>query len=149
MANPSVIVDFIADTTKLVAGVKQMGSATDDAAKSVKKVDWKSIAKWGGAAAALAVGTKFIKDSADATETLAKSTLALQRNTNMDTQTASEWVSVLKQRGVDAGTFNKSLVILSKQMEAAAGGSKKSVQMFKDRWASRWTRSSRATPRRC
>ena len=73
-----------------------------------------------------------MKDSASATEDLAKNTLSLQRNTNMDTQTASEWVSVLKQRGVETGTFNKSMVILSKQMTGAADGSKKSIAMFKD-----------------
>ena len=129
--NPSVVVEFLADTTKMVAGVKQMESASGGTAANLKS-HWKGVAAWGAAGVALGAATKFVKDSADATKDLAKQTLALQRTTNMDTQTASEWVSVLKQRGVSAATFNKSVVILSKQMTAYADANAKAAAATKD-----------------
>jgi hypothetical protein len=130
VANPSVVVDFIANTNQLVQGIKGVANASDQAAGSVRKVNWKSLLKWGAAGAGLAVATKFVKDATGATEDLAKQTLALSRVTGMDTQTASEWVSVLKSRNIDAATFGKSMTILSKQMIGATDGSKKSVSAF-------------------
>jgi hypothetical protein len=130
VANPSVVVDFIANTNQLVAGLRGVSQASDQAAGSVKKVNWKSLLKWGAAGAGLAVATKFVKDATGATEDLAKQTLALSRVTGMDTQTASEWVSVLKSRNIDAATFGKSMTILSKQIVGASDGSKKSVAAF-------------------
>src|SRR5262249_55610315 len=54
------------------------------------------------------------------------------RVTGLDTQTASEWVAVLKTRNIEVSSFTRSLVQLSKQMQAAVGGNKASVQAFKD-----------------
>ena len=132
MANPQVVVEFLANTQKLVAGVKQATAATEQAGDATKKVDWKRIAAWSGAAVAVGAAAKFVKSSADATEELAKQTMALQRVTGFDTQTASAWIEVLKSRHIEADTFNKSMVLLSKSMTGAADGSKKSAAYFKE-----------------
>src|SRR5215467_5897392 len=111
--------------------MRQASSATGEAAKATGKIDWKKVAAWSGAAVALGAAAKFVKDSASATQDLAKQTMALQRATDMDTRTASAWVEVLKSRGIETATFVKSLTILSKQMTAAADGSDKAVALFK------------------
>jgi hypothetical protein len=117
--NPQVIVEYIAETAKLVAGMRAAGQATSGAADATKKVDWKNVAKWSGAAVAVGAGAAFIKSASDATVQLTKDTLGLQRQTNLDTKTASEWVSVLQTRGIESATFGTALGRLSKTMETS------------------------------
>lgn len=116
---PQIIVEYIAETAKLVAGMKAAGDATAGAASATKQVDWKNVAKWSGAAIAVGAGVKFLHGAAEATTELAKNTIALQRSTNLDTRTASEWVSMLQSRNIETGTFQTALGRLSKQMETA------------------------------
>jgi len=131
VANPSVVVDFVANTSKLVQGVKDVGTATNEAGNAVRKVDWKRIALFGAGAAAVGAGVKYLKDATSNTISLAKATLQLSRTTGMDTKTASEWAAVLRTRGIDVGVFSRGMVTLSKQMQAATQGSAKSVDAFK------------------
>lgn len=116
MANPSIVVDFLADTAKLVAGMGDVGKAGQQAGKGF---DAKSLLKWTGAAVAIGAGAKFLHGASEATTELAKNTIALQRVTGLDTRTASEWVSMLESRNIETGTFQTSLGRLSKTMETA------------------------------
>ena len=132
MANPAVVVQFIAETSKLLDGVKDVQKQGEGMSKSLSKINWKSIAKWGGAAAA-AVGTaKFLKSSADFTTDLAKATLKLQRATNLDAKTASAWVESLKARGIEVDSFTTSLVKLSKMMEKVRTTQDEAARAAKD-----------------
>jgi phage-related protein len=117
MANPSVVVQFAADVSKLVQGMGEVRSATDEAGKASKKLDWKGIAGFAAGATALAAGAVYIKKSADATTDLAKSTAALQRATGLDARTASAWVSTLQVRGIAVSKFTVALTRLSILME--------------------------------
>jgi hypothetical protein len=112
---------FIEDATKSSHAVEQIGT---DAEKSGKKagIGWKGMAKWAGGAAAIYGASRYIKDAVSSTESLAKSTMAVQRTTGMDTVTASAWVGVLKERNVSTQTFGRTLATLSKQMETARTG---------------------------
>lgn len=127
---PTVYVDFVANTAKLVKGINSVTDASGRAEKGVKGINWKRLGLVAAGATA-AAGTKLLKDSIDATTQLAKDTMALSRVTGMDTKTASEWVTVLKSRGIATEVFSKGMVTLSKQMTAAAAGSKTSVAAFK------------------
>jgi hypothetical protein len=129
MANPSVFVEFVANTQKLAAGVKDLQKTGDQASKGW---DWKRVAKWAGAAAAVGAASKYVKDAVGQTEDLAKSTLALTRTTGMDVKTSSEWAEVLHSRGIETKAFQMGMVKLSKEMTNAAAGSKKSVAAFQD-----------------
>jgi hypothetical protein len=113
--NPQIIVQFVADLTKLAAGAKEVDKAGKSASKGL---DWKGVAKWAGAAGTLAVAGKFVTGAVKSTTDLAKATLGLQRATGLDTKTASEWVQLLKERGIGTDTFGKSVLGLSKNMEA-------------------------------
>ena len=117
MANPSVVVEFLADTAKLVSGVKDVQSAGEDASKGLGKVNWKSVAKWTAVAGGVAATGKLLKDSASGVVELAKATAGLQRSTDLDAKTASAWVEVLKVRGIEIGSFQTSLTKTSKLME--------------------------------
>ena len=50
----------------------------------------------------------------------------------MDATTASEWVSLTKERGVSAKVFTTGLVRLSKQMDAARQGTVKDNKAIED-----------------
>lgn len=63
-----------------------------------------------------------ITSAVNATTDLARGTLTVQRMTGMDTKTSSEWVSVLKERGVTAQQFSRSMVTMSKNVEKARQG---------------------------
>src|SRR4051812_42821010 len=82
--------------SKAMGGV---GTASERAGKQAG-VGWKGVAKWAGGAAIVVGATKFVKGAVSATEDLAKSTMTLQRSTNLDTETASEWAALLKERGI-------------------------------------------------
>src|SRR5215475_12970102 len=124
MANPSVFVEFVANTQKLAAGVKDLQKTGESASKGW---DWKRVAKWSGAAVAVGAAAGYVKSAVGSTEDLAKATLALSRTTGMDVQTSSQWAEVLKSRNIEVSAFQRGMVTLSKQMVAAASGSKKSA----------------------
>jgi hypothetical protein len=120
---------FLSDTKKATDATKGVGTAAEQTGKKAG-MSWKSLAKWGGAATAVYGATRFVKGAVSATEDLAKSTLALQRQTNLDTKTASEWVGVLKERKINTKSFQMGLVTLSKQMVAYGEGSKTAAKNF-------------------
>jgi len=125
--------------------VRQFVSGADQASKAVGKVGteaektgkkagigWKGIAKWAGGAAVLYGTQRALRDVVSSTESLAKSTVGLQRQTNLDTQTASEWVGVLKERGISTTQFQVGLKTLSKQMEKSRTGTATETAQMKD-----------------
>lgn len=126
---------------KSITGVDKAADRADDSTAAMGRTMGKSgrsikgtigtMAKWAGGAAAVAGGARFLKGAATATMDLGKSTLALQRSTGMSVETASEWGSVLKARGVETKQFQVGLTKLSKQMVAGAGDSKKYASTFK------------------
>lgn len=115
---------FVSDATKASGSVKKVGDESEKAGKK-GRIGAKGLALWGGAAAALVGATAFVKSAVSATEDLAKGTLAMQRTTGLDIKTSSEWAAVLKVRGVEANTFQRSLVKLEKEMEKTRKGTKK------------------------
>jgi hypothetical protein len=90
------------------------------------------MAKVAGGAAAIYAAKRGLMSSLHATEDLAKGTLRLQRTTGMDAQQASAWTEITKVRGVQAASFQRGLVALSKQMVSATSGAKPAVKMFGD-----------------
>jgi hypothetical protein len=122
---------FLSGTDQASKAVAGVGTESDKAGKKAAQ-GWKGIAKWAGGAAVMYGATKYIKGAVGATEDLAKNTLALQRQTNLDTQSASEWVGVLKERGIQTKTFQVGLKTLSKQMETSRLGTQgQSAEMKK------------------
>jgi hypothetical protein len=86
-----------------------------------------TMAKWAGGAAAIYKGQQFVRSAATTTMDLAKSTMALERATGLDTEAASQWAEVLKVRNINTKTFQMGLGKLSKTMEAARGGNDKAL----------------------
>jgi hypothetical protein len=117
---------FVSGARSASGAIEQVGS---DAEKSGKKAHagWKGLAKWAGGAAAMYAASRYVKSAVGATEDLAKSTLTLQRTTGMDTQTASEWAALTKERGISTKQFQTSLVKLSRTMETSRTGTAKQL----------------------
>jgi len=115
-SNPSVIIEFVADVTKLATGVKTGIEAAAKETGKGKGLDWKSLEKWAAVAGTVAVGSKFLVDAAKGTTELAKATIGLQRATGMEAVTASAWVQLLQARGIETNTFARSLSMLSRKM---------------------------------
>jgi hypothetical protein len=122
---------FVTDADQSAKGVAHVGESAETAGKKAAR-GWKGVAKWAGGAAVMYGAQRYLRGAVSATEDLAKSTIALQRQTNLDTASASEWVGVLKERGIQTRTFQVGLKTLSKQMEASRLGTQgQSVQMRK------------------
>lgn len=122
---------FLSGTSQASKAVGGLGKTAEESGKKAG-VGWKGIAKWAGGAAALYGAQKYIRGAVDATEELGKSTLALQRTTGMDVQTASAWASVAKSRGIATKQLQVGFVKLSKEMEKSRQGTtKESVAMQK------------------
>jgi hypothetical protein len=132
MANPTIIVEYIGRVEKLVDSLKDVSRSSDTLGKSTKKIDWRGVANLAAGAAALGVGVKIMKDSADATEELAKSTVLLARATGLDIETASAWVSTLKVRGIEVSQFQTALVKLSKLMENSRKATEQETAALKE-----------------
>lgn len=112
---------FVADAQKAAKSMGLIGASSEKAGKQAGSA-WKTVAKWAGGAALFYGVQRMLRSTISATEDLAKSTLALQRQTNLDTKTASEWVGVLRERNIQVRTFQVGLKTLSKQMYAATNG---------------------------
>jgi len=111
--NATIIVDFVANLSKLqqAAGdVEKQGKAAS------KGLDWKGVAKFGASAGLLVGAGKYISGAVKSTVDLAKATLAVQRATGLDTKTASEWVGLMQERGIDTALFTKALTKMDGQM---------------------------------
>jgi len=119
------------NVAQFVSGARQASHAAgdigDETEKSGKKAaaGWKGLAKWAGGAAAIYGASRYVKSAVSATEDLAKATITVSRTTGMDTQTASEWAALTKERGIATKQFQLGLVKLSKTMEASRTGTAK------------------------
>lgn len=116
--------EFISGTEAAAKGTANVGTQAELAGKKAQ-LGWKGIAKWAAGATVIYGAQRFIRGAVDATTDLAKSTLAVQRVTGMDTQTASEWVGVMKERNISSRQFSVSMTKLSKVLDAARGGTAK------------------------
>jgi hypothetical protein len=112
--NAQIIVDFVANLSGLTKGAQDVEKAGKAAGKGL---DWKGVAKWTAGAAAVGAAAGYLVKSTKATADLAKATMSLQRATGLDTTTASEWVLLLQQRGIQTDAFARSMLTLSKAME--------------------------------
>lgn len=113
---------FQSEADKSAKSIGRIGTDAEDAGKKAG-IGWKGMAKWAGGAAALAGTARFLKGSVSATTDLAKSTMALERSTGLDAETASAWAAVTKARGIETSKFQMSLTKLSRTMEGAKAGS--------------------------
>jgi hypothetical protein len=138
MADVIEVILALRNVSQFVAGAEASGAAVAgvgteaEAAGAKASLGWKGMLKWAGGAAVLFGATRYIKSAVDATGDLAKSTLALQRQTGLDTQTASEWVSLTKERGISARQLSTSLTKLNKTIESGATGTTKQNQTIAD-----------------
>jgi hypothetical protein len=112
---------FVTGADQASRAIGGVGVAAEKSGKAAG-ISWKSVAKWGGAATAAYAAQRFIRSAVDATEDLGKTTLALNRTTGMNIQTSSEWAAVLKARNIQTTSFQRGMVTLSKQMQAASDG---------------------------
>jgi hypothetical protein len=112
---------FVSGADQASKAIGGVGQATEETGKKAS-LNWRSIAKWGGAATAVYGATRFLKGAVTQTEELGKSTLALNRTTGMDIKTSSEWAAVLKTRGIETTQFQRGMVTLSKQIEKTRKG---------------------------
>lgn len=112
---------FLEGTNQAAKGVEHVGTQSQAAGKKAA-IGWKGIAKWAGGAALIYGATRYVHSAVDALTTLTKSTIALQVQTGLDTETASEWVGVLKERNIAVKTFQVGLKTTAKAMEAARLG---------------------------
>lgn len=111
-------------TAKSVLGI---GDSTEQAGKKAG-LGWKGVAKWAGGTAALYGAGKFLKDAVKTTETLSKSTMALERSTGLDAKQASAWAAVTRARGIDTTKFQMALTKVSRTLEQARAGSKTAIK---------------------
>ncbi len=138
MADVVSIILKLEQVRQFVSGADQASHAITgvgtSAEKTGKKVGFsvKGLAKWAGGAAALYGAQRFIRDSVSATEDLGRSTLALQRTTGMDVQTASAWASVAKSRGLATKQLQVGFVKLSKEIEKSRLGTAKEATTMRE-----------------
>jgi hypothetical protein len=121
---------FVAGNEEAATSVKGVGEAAETSGKK-SAAGWKGMVKWAAGAAAVYGGVRFLKSAVDSTNELAKATLQQQRITGQDTQTASEWVALTKERGIATNKFQMGMVRLSKTIDQARGGTEKESQTIK------------------
>ena len=121
---------FVSGAKEASGAIGQVGTASEESGKKAT-IGWKGLAKWAGGAAAMYAASRYVRSAVSATEDLAKSTLTLQRTTGMDTQTASEWVGVAKERGISTKQMQTSLVKLDRAMEASRTGTVKQAETIR------------------
>ena len=114
----------IAKLEKAVDRAKKNSHGSFDGLKKSALGSIGPLAGVGAAFGGIGAAGAFLKDSVNATEQLATSTKKLSRETGMDLQNSSAWVSLAKERGIDSNKLSLSFGNMSKQMHAAAGGSK-------------------------
>jgi TP901 family phage tail tape measure protein len=112
---------FVSEAGEVSKSVKGIGTDAETSGKKAQ-TGWKGLAKWAGGAAAIYGVARGVESAVGATTDLAKSTAQLQRMTGMDTVTASEWVGVMKERGISSQQTSVAIKTLSKQMEVARLG---------------------------
>src|SRR5215470_2464674 len=123
--------EFVSGTEQAAGAVKDVGDKSEQAGKKAQ-LGWKGIAKWAAGATAIYGAQRYIRGAVDATTDLAKSTLAVQRATGMETETASEWVGVMKERGISTRQFQVSMTKLSRVLDAARQGTSTEASTIAD-----------------
>ena len=83
-----------------------------------------------GAMFATMKGYQFAKDAVSDVTDLAKASLRLANNTNLDVHAASQWVQIAKQRGISTQQLTRGFVTLARNQDKAAQGSKQQVRAF-------------------
>jgi hypothetical protein len=115
--------------------IQQVGKSVGNVGTQAEATS-KKTSKLRGAMTGLATGFavykgyQFIKGAVSETVNLAKATAGLQRITGMDTATASGWVGMAKERGIQSKQLNQGFITLAKNISSAAGGSKTSAKAF-------------------
>lgn len=115
--------------------IKGVATATEQVGTQTEKTSKKTSAlrsQLGTLATGFAVykGAQYIKNAIKTTTDLAKATAGLQRITGMDAQTASGWVAIAKERGIQSKQLNMGFITLARQMSGAANGSKSAAAAF-------------------
>jgi hypothetical protein len=118
---------FVADARKAAGATAAVGEESQVAGAKAGK-GAKGLLGWAAAGVALYAGTKVISSSTKAVSDLATQTLALQKVTGMDTQTASEWISAAKERGIQGRALDTMFIRLSKSIESSRLGTVKENQ---------------------
>lgn len=137
MADIVELILELRNVAQFVSGSRQAATAAGDIGEQSEKAGkkaaagWKGLAKWAGGAAAIYGATRYVKGAVSATEDLAKSTIAVSRTTGMDTETASEWAALAKERGIATKQLQLGLVKLSKTMETSRTGTAKESSTVK------------------
>ena len=118
--------------SKAVEGVSKsaegVGAATKDATKKTASMQ-DALKKMAGAFGVYK-GADYIKDATKMTADLVGSTKSLQRITGLDSKTASGWIGIAKQRGIETKTLNMGFTALARNINQAAAGSKKAAGAF-------------------
>jgi phage-related protein len=108
------------EASKVLRGVGKEGGVMGKALKAAQL----------GAAAGLAATTAIIAKGVKSYEDLGGAVSQLTRVTKISTEDASAFVGQWSRFGIDSATGTKSLVLMTKQVYAAQGGSKKSIAAF-------------------
>jgi len=139
---------------KLVADNSQLTSKLQQSTKEIKRLEkqvkasqkgmgkpfdglkhsaMSSIGPMAGVAAGMAsVGgaADFIKESVTETRNLALETSRLATQTGMDAEQSSAWISLAKERGIQAAKLQLNFRTLSRQILGANSGTKSSAELF-------------------
>jgi hypothetical protein len=119
------VAQLVQGAQQSAAAITEVGDASETTGKKAAG-GWKSMLKWAGGAALFYGATKFIKSSVDATSQLTKASLSLTRQTGLDIQKSSEWVSLTQERGISSRQLTTSIAKLNKMIETSATGTSKS-----------------------
>jgi phage-related protein len=131
------LLEIVVDVKNAATGAGQLRDVGKAAGETGKGADsaggkLKNLAVAAGGLIAVKKGADFMRSAVDASTTLAKSTAQLTRTTGMDTQTASAWVSMARQRGIEVTALTRSFTSFSKQMRGVEQGSKTATKAFND-----------------
>lgn len=139
MPSRSVIVRLkLTGQQEFASGMDRAAGATEHLGREAKQtgatmgVSARGLVKWTAASAALYRGYHFIKDSVEETTALARATIGLQRQTGLDTETASAWANMAKTRGIAAAQLNRGMVTLGRNIQANATSDVKARQRVGD-----------------
>jgi hypothetical protein len=129
---------FKTDTSSTAGQISRIGKTAEKSNNQVRRSSRLGVGALKGlAGAAVATGVAFLsigaaKSAIDTTAKLAKTTIALHKNLGLTNEVASQWAALALSRGVDTSTLSTSFTNLSKNVEAAGGGSKRAIAMFRE-----------------
>lgn len=120
-------------TGEVSKGAQSAAKDTEGAAKGIKGSSAKMAAGLAIAAGGAVIAKKafgFMQSAADDAAALNKATIGLSRTTGFDAKTASGWVSMSKERGIQTSKLQVSLGTLSRRLTSAGAGSKTAAKSF-------------------